>query len=85
MVLRLCETADEVADLQRLQGIIALLRDCPGPDPFELEVVNGEGEPIRLQLDGLSTVDASRLREALALILDEGALEVWVSHGSASG
>ena len=75
LVLRVCETEDHAADLQHLQGILSVLREHPGPDPVEIEVVDGQGLAVRLQIDGLATADAASVRRLLDPLTPAGALD----------
>ncbi|MCK5429686.1 MAG: hypothetical protein KAI94_09475, partial [Anaerolineales bacterium] len=71
LIIRLSESDDEDADIERLQDIVHVLKQHLGQDDVQL-VVGGN----RVQFPGLSVVYSDELRNKLLALVGDGGVEV---------
>ena len=69
------ETEDEAADLERLQEVLATLKEFPGSDPFHLSIASG-GEVETLELPGATVRYCESLLQRMTELLGQDAVRV---------
>jgi len=70
LVINISQTSDESGDVARLNKIMAVIKDFPGQDEVQLNIVNG-GEATSLRLSNIFTNYCPELHQRLAELVGE--------------